>query len=262
MTVFSKPTLSIKKLATAFFNLLSIAVIFPLFHTSCDVGEHDYVYTIINNDPIHSPIVVHYQTLKDTAKCDTLCEGASLKIAQRLAVPSDDVWDVETSISMYKINTLTIVSFDSLSKSEELNFRKYWVGPENENGVGHYNLIVDESLLPLFLQRNYTYSVISHLPDSLRITANFHNQILKFDTTVVGPQNLVIGHNDIFSFQEDAATDDKYEAKYKIQKISGLRSLTIRHKQQYRNVNLTKDTSLFKITADTCFLIVDENLFQ
>ncbi len=234
-------------------SILSIIAMLSL--VACHVGEHDYMYTVINND--ETPIVLHYQTLKDTAKVDTLQPGAELTIAQRYGVKSEEVWDVETSVSLYKLKTLIIYSLDSTRSSEELCYRKHWTGPETADGKGVYKLPVDENVLLMTMQEGYIYKVVSPFEDSLRITANLKDHTLKVDTIVTQKQSVVLGEVNIFSYNENYAGTDKY----KTQKITGLRSVTLRHGADYKNLNLTKDTVYFKTDKDTCYLLITEDMF-
>lgn len=235
---------------------ISILYLISLFSfTACHVGEHDYMYTVVNNN--ETPIVLHYKTMKDTAKVDTLQMGEELTIAQRYGVKSEEVWDVETSVSLYKVETLVIYSLDSTKSSEELCYRKHWTGPETKDGKGIYKLPVDKNILLMTMQNGYVYKVVSPFEDSLRVTANLKDYTLKVDTIITQKQSVVIGETNIFSYDESYAETEKY----KIQKITGLRSITLRHGTDYKNLNLTKDTAYFKTEKDTCYLIVTEDMF-
>jgi len=99
----------------------------------------------------------------------------------------------------------------------------------------------------------YRY-VIPHMTPYLRM---LKDHTLKVDTIITQKQSIVLGETNIFSYDESYAETEKY----KMQKITGLRSVTLRHGTDYKNLNLTKDTAYFKTEKDTCYLIVTENMF-
>lgn len=242
-------------------NLKNLVYIFSCFLVlvlnACDTGEHDYTYTLINNAEQHSPIKVVYQVLDEKADTVILTYGDKLKLANRIEVPGKKVWDIETSINLYKIKSIQIFSRDSSHISEELAYRKLWTGPEDINGTGAYQLIIEDSIISLSKQIGYTYVITNTFDDTISVISDMTGQARHRDT-IVGKQNFVIGNTDIYTFDENL----KDSPKYKTQKLKWLTGLTIRHNDKSRTINMSKDTVFFKTEKDTCFFTVSDQIFK
>ncbi len=233
-----------------------LATLLSAILMGCDIDEHNYSYVAVNLSG--GDIVVRHTALNDTAKTDTLSYGEQLTIALRNNVKSRDVWDVETSVSMLMVKSISAISLDSTKKTEELCYRKFWTGPEDNNGHGTYQLLIDDATLALSRQDGYVYKVRSPFDGVLRVSVNLASRSSKIDTTFAGKQDVVIGKEQIYTFDESM----KGTAKYKIQKISGMRSVTLWMGDKYKNLNLSKDTAYFETGKDTCTLVIPEGIFD
>ena len=238
------------------YPLLLIGFLFLI--SSCKTELYDYTYTVINMHEQETPIIVQYKILKEEAKTDTILFGESLQIAQREEVPSEKIWDIETSVSLYKIESLKISTIDTFSTSEELCYRKAWTGPIDMGGVGAYQLIANSNTLSLHRQKGYVYKLVNPLDDDLDVGTYVINDNQKRSATISGKSSEIIATVDIYTFDETVAD----QPKYKTQKISGLRSVTLYCGTKYKNIDMKKDTAYFKTDKDTCYIILPENIFE
>lgn len=239
-----------------FFSILLSITSLLLLCSSCDTGLQTYVYAISNQCSSDAAITVNYTVTDDTAKTLVLEPGEEAIIAERADVPSKDVWDVETSKSLYKIKSISAVNSDSSRISEQMAYRKFWEGPNKSDGKGKYILNINDSLLCLQIQKDYRYYVQSDFEDTLFITSYLKNQSRRTDT-IIGKEKASIGSADIYTYEESM----NGLPKYKTQKITGIYSITLWHGSDYKNVNLSKDTSHFVTTQDSCLLLVTSKLF-
>ena len=239
-----------------FFHI-RILIALSILLCGCNDGLQTYVYAIVNDTSGDSLISVNYTVLDDTAKNILLQPGEEAIIAERADVPSKDIWDVETSKSLYKIKEIAATYVDSSSVSEQLSFRKFWDGPITSDGKGKYVLHICDSLLSLHRQNGYIYYVQSSFDDTLFITSYLVNQSRRTDT-LVGKVKGSIGSSDIYSYDEE----QNMLPKYKTQKLTGIYSITLWHGENYKNVNMTKDTAHFVTDRDSCTLMVTDQLFK
>ncbi|MBR2261607.1 MAG: hypothetical protein IJ916_07895 [Paludibacteraceae bacterium] len=237
--------------------ILTCLLSFLFYMTSCDTKEQDYVYSITNLCDEYSPISITYVVLDDTAKTITLNYGESFDIAERLEVPGNDIWNIETSKALYKIKTVSAISKDSCHISEELAYRKFWTGPDKKESKGYYNLIISDTLLSLYKQSGYAYIVNNFISDTIIVVSTLRDQHRRADTLSAN-QKILIGTNDIYSYQEEYAN---ILPKYKTQKLTGINSITIWYKENFKNINLNKDTAFFTTGKDSCYLNVTSNIF-
>lgn len=228
-----------------------------LLLNACKSENHDYSYTLINKAETYSPITVVYQVTDEKADTVILTYGDVLKLANRMDVTGEDVWDIETSVSLYKIKTLQIFSHDSSHISEELAYRRSWEGPEDINGVGNYKLVVEDSLIMLSKQNNYTYVISNTFDDTLFVISDITSKGRAHDT-LIGQGSYIIGSTDIYTYDESL----KDLPKYKTQKLKWLTALNIRHNGKSKALKMSKDTSFFRTDKDTCYLTVSDLIFN
>lgn len=236
---------------------LLILLLFPIILFSCNTGEQDYTYTIANYANEYSPITVVYTVLdgnKDTIQMEY---GEELKIAERLDVSGKKIWNIETSVSLYKIKSIKVASFDSSAISSELSYRRFWTGPESVDGKGDYKLNITDSEFLLHKQENYTYVLRNQLPTPLIVKYGFSGGG-RFSDTLIAPKNHILGSKTIYTYLED----QKNSPQYKIQKISGLSHIALQYNNKQKNINLSKDTMYFEAKEDTCYITITENIFN
>jgi len=240
------------------------AALFALLATllfGCKDGEQNYQYVITNKTTLEDSLTVTYHIEGNRDNTDLrLGQGDSIVIAHRNEVPGKGVWDIETSVSLYKVDALSASNTEKTVISEELSFRKYWKGPKETEGIGIYQLDITDEHLVLSLQNNYTYVIKNELQDTIFSTSHLklisgENMTRSADTILAGEQKS-IGSVDIYTYDEGR----KDEPRYKAQKITGLSTIFFLYKEGRVEMNLAKDTAYFETGKDTCKLIVSERM--
>ncbi len=246
-------------------NLLSKrSLILPLITVllmSCDKSEQDYRYVIVNKTTAEEPIEIQYNVegVSETLK-RVLQPGDSVVLAERSEIRGKKIWDIETSVDIYKVKHLQAYSQDQSMISEELAFRKLWKGPENTDNVGIYQLDLSDEHFVLSKQEGYTYCIKNEMRDTIFSTSHLktisgENTTRSSDTILRGTTQS-IGSVDIYTYSEDF----KGEKKYKTQKMTGLSSIFFLYKNNRYTISKTKDTAYFEISKDTCTLVISENM--
>lgn len=241
-------------------QLLLLALTATLL-VACEKSEQDYRYVITNKTSEEHPILIQYNVegIKDDLEKE-LFPGDSVVIAERSDIRGKKVWDIETSISLYKVKHLKAFSSDESHITEELAYRKLWHGPADIEDVGFYQIDLTDSLFVLTKQENYTYCIKNELRDTVFSTS--HLKLLSGENTTRSADTILrgetqsIGAVDIYSYGEEMAG----EKKYKTQKMSGLSSILFFHKNNRYIINLSKDTAYFVISQDTCTLVISDNM--
>lgn len=241
-------------------RLLLLAIL-TLALIGCKDEEQNYQYVITNKTTIEDSLTVTYHVEgNNSSTVKRLGAGDSITIARRNEVPGKGVWDIETSVNLYKITDMRATNTDQTLVSEELSFRKLWKGPYEVDGTGIYQLDITDEMLVLMLQNNYTYAIKNELQDTIFSTSHLklttgENMTRSADTILAGEKKS-IGSVDIYSYREDHAG----EPRYKIQKMSGLSTIFFLYKEGRVEINLSKDTTHFETGKDTCTLIVSERM--
>lgn len=242
-------------------TLLALLTLLAATLTGCKNEEQDYRYVITNKTTLEDSLIVTYRVEGNNSNLEKrLGQGDSLVIAQRNEVPGKGVWDIETSVSLYKIPEMRASNQDYTRVSEELAFRKFWKGPADVDGIGVYQLDITDDKLLLFLQSGYTYVIKNELQDTIFSTSHLklisgENTTRSADTILTGEQKT-IGAVDIYSYGEEHAG----EPRYKLQKMTGLSTIFFLYKEGRVEINLSKDTTHFITNKDTCKLIVSERM--
>ncbi len=242
-------------------RLLLVLASLSLLLAGCDPDEQDYKYIITNKTTIEEPILVSYN-IEGSTRTDSieLSIGDSVVIAERRDIEGKDVWNIETSVSLFKIPHMLATNTSGSKVSEELAFRKYWEGPLDIDGEGIYLLNIEDKHFQLSLQDNYTYCVKNVLDDTIFATSHLKlisgaNATRSADTILRG-ETKSIGAVSIYTYNDTLQS----EKKYKVQKISGLSSLFFLYKGNRIEMNLNKDTAYFQTGKDTCTLIVSNEM--
>lgn len=238
---------------------ISFFSIFLLF-TSCKTEEYDYIYTVSNMLKEELPVVINYRIQdEEKPKSDTLLYGETLQIAKRIGITSEKIWDVETSVTMFKIENLKISLLDQSRTSEELCYRKEWKGPSEIDGVGEYRLEVRESTLSLAKKHGYVYKVINMFDEDLDIDTYFQETNKgKTETFVPAKGSEIIATAELYMFEDMFIG----QPKYKIQSISALKSISFNHGTHHKILNLQKDTAYINAGKDTCYITITPEMFD
>lgn len=238
-----------------------ILLLLSLLAVACDKEEQDYRYVITNKTTMEDPITVKYTVEGNKEESEKeLLPGDSIVIAERLDIRGKAVWDVETSVELYKIKTLHAFNQGETKISEELAFRRLWNGPTDMENVGIYQLDITDNHFVLTKQPGYTYCVKNELHDTVFATSHLklisgENTTRSSDTILKGTTHA-IGSVEIYTYSDTL----KGETKYKTQKMSGLSSLYFLYKKERYTINTTKDTAYFEIGNDTCTLVLTEKM--
>ncbi len=227
----------------------------------CKDSEQNYQYVITNKTSRTDPINVTYHIEGKNSDTEIELEpGDSIVIANRNEVPGKGVWDIETSINLYKIPSLYASNTDQSVITEELSFRKLWNGPTDINNTGVYQLDIRDEHFVLSKQYNYTYVIKNGLKDTIFSTSHLkrltgENTTRSADTILKGEEK-VIGSVDIYTYAEEMAGLKKYKEK----KMSGLSTIFFLFKGERVELNLAKDTLFFNAGKDTCTLVITEEM--
>jgi|GEM_PF-1850516 hypothetical protein len=237
-----------------------LALLATLF-VGCKDDEQNYRYIVTNKTTIEDSLTVTYRIEGETTTREKkLVQGDSIVIARRSEVSGKGVWDIETSVVLYKIPELKVNNQDLSRISEDLAFRKLWKGPTEVDGIGIYQLDITDERLALTLQKDYIYMIKNELEDTIFSTSHLklvsgENTTRSADTILAGERKS-IGSVDIYTYGEEHIG----EPRYKTQKMSGLSTIFFLYKEGRVEINLSKDTTHFETGKDTCTLIVSERM--
>lgn len=240
---------------------LFILSLITLIAVSCDKSEQDYQYVIVNKTTIEEPIEILYNVEGNSQSLNLeLQQGDSVVLANRSDIRGKKVWDIETSVNLYKVKHLQAYKKDETLMSEELAYRRLWKGPADENNVGIYQLDLTDEHFVLAKQNEYTYCIKNELRDTVFSTSHLklitgENTTRSADTILRGTTKS-IGSVDIYTYNEAMAGT----AKYKTQKMAGLSSIFFLYKGGRYTINKAKDTTYFEIGQDTCTLVISEKM--
>lgn len=232
-----------------------------LLFAACDPGELDYKYVITNKTTLNDSILISYNIEgKNNEQEIKLALGDSVVIAQRKDIEGKGVWNIETSVSLYKVPHLRASDSSGAKVSEELAYRKYWRGPLDINGDGVYQLDIEDKHFQLTMQTGYAYCIKNDLDDTIFSTSHLkllsgENTTRSADTILTG-ETKSIGSVDIYTYNDSIQN----EGKYKVQKLTGLSSLFFLYKGNRIEMKIDKDTAWFQTQPDTCFLIVNDEM--
>lgn len=242
-------------------NNLILTILSLLLLASCDKSEQDYRYVIVNKSTIEEPILLKYniEGMKDDLEKE-MTPGDSIVLAERTDIRGKHVWDVETSVGLYKVKHLQALNHDESRITEELAFRKLWKGPADLEEIGVYQLDLTDSLFVLSKQKEYTYCIKNEMRDTVFSTSHLklisgENTTRSADTITRG-ETKSIGSVDIYTYGEEL----KGETKYKTQKMAGLSSIFFFYKKERFTINKAKDTAYFNIGKDTCTLVISDKM--
>ena len=234
----------------------------PFIFMGCETDHHDYIYNlkVSTTQPVH----VSYQINdEDSTHYMTLVKGDSIRLCKRSGVSGDDIWDVETSASIYKIKSLLAYTMDSSSMTENLNRRGYWSAkPVAKGDSAYYTMELTDQCFILSKQNDFTYKASSSTQDSVVITC-FLNSEVKKDTLFGGKNSATIGSSDIYIYNGNAKKEEKEK---RLQLLSGLSSISLKLKKEgkdyTRSINLTREDSLFSFSTNECTLNIKETIFN
>jgi hypothetical protein len=242
-------------------SIYFIALFFIILFSNCKIGHRDYYYLIENSTETIGPVVLTYQIAENTETFTKtlLPEEPFFEIYKRPGVSGDDIWNIETSSSLYAITSLIGMNEEGDRMTENLSIRSYWPGlPEKVNGNGVYKLEITDDLFVLSRQSGYNYAVLNSLSDTLFVTVYLHGQSRQRDTLLAGELKR-IGSNEIFTYPEEYNNMEKYKER----KLSGISSLLLKYRQNSITLNL-KNYKLFdwEIGKDQTTFKIDESYFQ
>lgn len=238
-----------------------IGFIFVLFFlSSCKEDHHNYHYKIQNTAENTGKIRLTY-TLNDEPEAfeKWLEPNEIFEIYLRKNVTGDDIWNIETSSSLYVVPSLIATNEGETKMTEDLSIRSYWpANPTKEGENGVYFLQITDDLFMLEKQESYSYLIHNGLTDTLFATSHLHGSERRKDTVVAG-ETINIGHVEIYTYNENLKGTDKYIEK----KLSGISSLTLKHEENTQNVNLKNYKLLnLQIKEQECILTVDNSIFN
>lgn len=237
---------------------LSALIAMTLFLIGCETEHHDYIYNlkVSTSNPVH----VSYQIKgEDSTHYATLQKGDIVRLCKRSGVAGDDIWDIETSSSIYKVESLYAYSEDSSSMTENLNRRSYWSkSPDIVGDSAFYTIDITDQCFILNKQLGYTYKAISSTQDSIVITCIIGDEIVK-DTLFGAHNSTELGSNDIYVYNGNAKKSDQDKD---LQRLSGLTSISMKLKQNgtdfNRSISLQREDSLFTFNEKECILNIKE----
>jgi hypothetical protein len=238
-----------------------IILLFIIFFSHCKVEHRDYSYLIKNSTESIGSITLTYQ-LPENPEIFTLVlspEDAPFEIYRRNNVTGDDIWNIETSSSLYAIKSLTAINESKDKMTEELSVRRYWSSfPREDNGKGVYEFEITDDVFVLSKQPDYRYYIRNALSDTLFVTSYLQGKSRERDTLLAG-ELKTIGSNEIFTYSEEYNNTEKYKEK----KLSGISSITVRFKENSRTLSFSKYNYFnWDIGKDHTTISVDETYFQ
>lgn len=229
-----------------------------LFLMGCETDHHDYIYNL--KVSTSQPVNVSYQILdEDSAHTATLENGDLIRLCKRNSVAGDDIWDIETSSTIYKIESLVAYTTDSSSKTENMNRRTYWsASPMSVGDSAFYTAELTDQCFILDKQSEYGYNIASFAEDSIVVTCIINGTVVK-DTLFGSRKNAELGKNDIYVYNGNA---QKSEQDKRLQKLSGMSSISLKLKKEgidyTRTISLQREDSLFTFTENECTLNIKE----
>jgi len=230
-----------------------------ILFAGCETNHHNYYYVVQNSADTTGKVLLTYSLNEVTeTQYRWLEPDESLEIYERKGVSGDDVWNIETSALIYAVPTLVATNQDATKMTEELSQRSYWPPqPDKQNGNGIYVLKITDDFFVLEKQ-DYCYRIHNMTDDSLFVTSSLLGDSRRRDTIVSG-QAANIGEVKIYTYNENLQSTAKYVEK----KLSGISSLTVKYKEDSKNIDFKKYKSLnLQIEKQKCTLIIDQSIFN
>lgn len=156
----------------------------------CGEDENTYEYRLVNQTA--KEVCIRY-VLFDSPKIeyDTLMPGEDVLIYVRENVTGDGIWDIESGSMMFVVDSLKASVNDSVF-TENLCARKYWQGPQEEEGIGLYCMTVDDSLFVLCNQK-YHYELNNKTSKNLSFILYCKNGAKSDTLSVLAGESLLLG---------------------------------------------------------------------
>lgn len=241
-----------------FASLLSVASILA----GCETEHHDYIYNLKVSTT--DSVLVSYQIIgEDDSHQMVLKNGDLVRLCKRAGVEGDDIWNIETSSTIYKIESLTAYAPDLSSKTENMNRRKYWPGmPQCVGDSAFYTVELTDDCFILDKLQGFSYGAVSFAEDTVIVTSVINGDLRK--DTLFGVRNAAdLGVNDIYVYNGNATKSDQDK---RLQMLSGISSISLKMKRNgtdvTRIVSLQREDSLFSFTEEGCTLNIHERHFD
>jgi len=231
-----------------------------IFLAGCGTNYRDYYYEVQNSVDTTGNVLLTYSLSGITEiQHKRLEPDESFEICERKGVSGDDVWNIETSALMYAIPSIVAANEDSTKMTEELSQRNYWPSqPNNRDGNGVYVLKITDDLFVLERQ-DYHYHIHNMTDDSLFVTSTLLGDNSRRRDTIPSGETADLEKVEIYTYNEDLQGTDKYVEK----KLSGILSLTVKYRENSKNIDLKKYKLLnLQIEKEKCTLIVDHSIFN
>jgi len=239
-------------------KVIAVLLSMALF-AGCETGHRNYRYEVLNaTDATGEVLLTYLLNGEREAQYKWLEPNELFEIYERKEVSGSDVWDIETSASMYAVPAIVVTNQDFSKMTEELSQRNFWSRqPENENGTGVYLLRITDDLFVLEKQ-DYHYYIHNMTDDSLFVTSTLLGNVRRRDTLESG-QIAHIGQVEIYTYSEDFQDTDKYIEK----KLSGISSLSVKCKEKLKNIDLKRHNLLnLRPEEEQCTLIIEQSFFD
>jgi hypothetical protein len=245
-------------------NYTLLLIIGTLF-CCCKKEYFDYAYLVTNKTDIDSLFIscTIVNTNENINGSAVIAPNDTLSLTKRFGVAGKEIWDIETSVELYKIKNLIAYNKDSTLKSLNLCYKdKYWEGPININNEGVYFLNITDEKMALEVQDSFLYRIKNELDDPIKVTLklvrNKETNNFRQDTIIQPQESVRMGYTIIYNYR----FPKKDSLLYKEQKISGIHQLVINYNGKDEIIEPRKKLSLFIIDTDSCELIVRKNLFE
>ncbi|MCK9156722.1 MAG: hypothetical protein M0P12_11570 [Paludibacteraceae bacterium] len=230
--------------------------------SGCEAEHHDYVYMIKSS--VSTPVELTYHIAnEDDVRHTTLQNGETLRLCTREGVSGDEIWNIETSSTIFPISAMiaTTNNFDLLT--ENLSIRNYW--PSNPVAIGDsgiYTLNLTDDDFILSKKVDFKYEITSEVSDSIIVTSYIVGDKPKKDTMTAENNKIQIGTATIYAYNEKAT---KKVSERNVKMLSGLQSLSLtflKDGESYsRSINLSKEDSLFSFSDKGCTMTIKGSIF-
>ncbi|MDR1730424.1 MAG: hypothetical protein LBR52_07165 [Prevotellaceae bacterium] len=217
-------------------SAITVLLLSILLLNGCEVGHRNYRY-IVSNEISDSLLLTCLLNGETETQQIWMKPGSDTLIYERNGVAGDDIWNIETSPTMFAIHTLTATAKNgnTTRMTDELSQRIFWSPqPEDRNGTGVYTLQIRDSLFKLEKQPNF-YLVHNAMDTTIFVISEWHEKDRSRDTIACG-ETAEIGCAEVFVYDETWQGTDKYIEK----KLSGIRSLTVTYKRISKSIDLKK----------------------
>ena len=235
---------------------ISIIAVFLsiLFFAGCEAGHHDYYYVARYADTTGNGSYILTYLLNGRTEPQTreLKPGDTIHIYERKGVSGDDIWDIETSATLYAIRSIVAAKNDSSEITEELSPRTFW---SLQSGTGVYELRIDNSMFKL---KKQLHSYLIHNETDTAIFVRVQKSLQQ--DTIGEAKILPVREAEIYAY----TTPERDSIKYRESLLSGISSLSIIYKGISREINLNKPY-LYNWNFDEpekSILTVDKSIFD